>query len=148
MFCHTEMPVLPGILARNDLTKCPAIQGFDWTNPVFAGSPILLITHMITDRIGFHSVLLPLLIIIIIVKVLDLGKLHHCKNSENRLHQLSCVISVIVENKPHAHLKKMNSKSSRFLSPVSKVSARNVWEHQVLVGAQTRRKIKKKGLHF
>ena len=112
------------------------------------GRPILLITRMITDRIGFHSVLLPLLIIIIIIKVLDLGKLHHCKNSENRLHQLSCVISVIVENKPHAHLKTMNSKSSRFLSPVSKVSARNVWEHQVLVGAHTQRKIKKKGLHF
>ena len=70
MFCHTEMPVLPGILARNDLTKCPAIQGFDWTNPVFAGSPILLITHMITDRIGFHSVLLPLLIIIIIIIII------------------------------------------------------------------------------
>ena len=30
------------------------------------GRPILLITCMITDRIGLHSVLLPLLIIIII----------------------------------------------------------------------------------
>ena len=32
------------------------------------GRPILLITHMITDRIGLHSVLLPLQIIIIITK--------------------------------------------------------------------------------
>ena len=35
------------------------------------GCPILLITRMITDRIGLHSVLLPLLIIIIIVKITD-----------------------------------------------------------------------------
>ena len=32
------------------------------------GRPILLITRMITDRIGLHSVLLPLLIIIIITQ--------------------------------------------------------------------------------
>ena len=31
------------------------------------GRPILLITRMITDRIGLHSVLLPLLIITIII---------------------------------------------------------------------------------
>ena len=31
------------------------------------GRPILLITRMITDRIGLHSVLLPLLINIIII---------------------------------------------------------------------------------
>ena len=31
------------------------------------GRPILLITRMITDRIGLHLVLLPLLIIIIII---------------------------------------------------------------------------------
>ena len=31
------------------------------------GCPILLITRMITDRIGLHLVLLPLLIIIIII---------------------------------------------------------------------------------
>ena len=31
---------------------------------------ILLITHMITDRIGLHSVLLPLLIIIFILLLL------------------------------------------------------------------------------
>ena len=30
------------------------------------GRPILLITRMITDRIGLHSVLLPLLILVII----------------------------------------------------------------------------------
>ena len=30
--------------------------------PPLRGRPILLITHMITDRIGLHSVLLPLLI--------------------------------------------------------------------------------------
>ena len=36
------------------------------------GCPILLITRMITDRIGLHLVLLPLLIIIIIiVKITD-----------------------------------------------------------------------------
>ena len=35
------------------------------------GCLILLITRMITDRIGLHSVLLPLLIIIIIVKITD-----------------------------------------------------------------------------
>ena len=34
------------------------------------GRPILLITRMITDRIGLHSVLLPLLIIIIIIYLL------------------------------------------------------------------------------
>ena len=33
------------------------------------GRPILLITRMITDRIGLHSVRLPLLIIIIIALV-------------------------------------------------------------------------------
>ena len=33
------------------------------------GRPILLITRMITDRIGLHLVLLPLLIIIIIITI-------------------------------------------------------------------------------
>ena len=33
------------------------------------GRPILLITSMITDRIGLHLVLLPLLIIIIIIVI-------------------------------------------------------------------------------
>ena len=34
------------------------------------GRPILLITRMITDRIGLHSVLLPWLIIIIIIIII------------------------------------------------------------------------------
>ena len=34
------------------------------------GRPILLITRMITDRIGLHSVLLPLLIIITIIIII------------------------------------------------------------------------------
>ena len=34
------------------------------------GRPILLITSMITDRIGLYSVLLPLLIIIIIIIII------------------------------------------------------------------------------
>ena len=34
-----------------------------WLNPPLCGRPILLITRTITDRIGLHSVLLPLLII-------------------------------------------------------------------------------------
>ena len=34
------------------------------------GRPILLITHMITDRIGLHAVLLPLLIIIVIIIII------------------------------------------------------------------------------
>ena len=33
------------------------------------GRPILLITHMITDRIGLHSVLLPLLITYVLFSV-------------------------------------------------------------------------------
>ena len=39
------------------------------------GRPILLITRMITDRTGLHSVLLPLLIIItiIIIIIMDTG---------------------------------------------------------------------------
>jgi len=35
------------------------------------GRPILLITRMITDRIGLHSVLLPLLISIISINRVD-----------------------------------------------------------------------------
>ena len=34
------------------------------------GRPILLITHTITDRIGLHAVLLPLLITIIIIIII------------------------------------------------------------------------------
>ena len=40
------------------------------------GRPILLITRMITDRIGLHSVLLPLLIIIIIITQRFIRNLH------------------------------------------------------------------------
>ena len=36
------------------------------------GRPILLITRMITDRIGLHSVLLPLLITVIIINIITI----------------------------------------------------------------------------
>ena len=38
--------------------------------PPLRGRPILFITRMITDQIGLHSALLPLLIIIIIIIII------------------------------------------------------------------------------
>ena len=41
------------------------------------GRPILLIIRMITDRIGLHSVLLPLLIIISIIIIITIITCNH-----------------------------------------------------------------------
>ena len=46
------------------LSKLRARHSYLGERSELRGRPILLITRMITDRIGLHSVLLPLLIII------------------------------------------------------------------------------------
>ena len=50
------------------------------------GRPILLIIRMITDRIGLHSVLLPLLIIISIIIIITIIT---CNNLEGLLEAMT-----------------------------------------------------------
>ena len=50
------------------------------------GRPILLIIRMITDRIGLHSVLLPLLIIISIIIIITVIT---CNNLEGLLEAMT-----------------------------------------------------------
>ena len=74
------------------------------------------------------------------------GKLHHCQTVETW--SILCVISVIVENIPHAYheIICIQWKSSRFLSPVSTVSPRNAWDNGRRFEEDTRKK--KKTLSF
>ena len=51
-----------------------------------------------------------------------------------------CVISVIVENKPHAY----HETQGLFLSPVFAFVARNAWDHDPPFGEDTRKKKKEK----
>ena len=50
------------------------------------GRPILLIIRMITDRIGLHSVLLPLLIIISVIIIITIIT---CNNLEGLLEAMT-----------------------------------------------------------
>ena len=102
-------------------------------------------------QISLQIMLLPILIRIhkyTKIKGLESGKITSLPNSYKR-DQLTCVISVIAENKPHAGITRLvciQQKPSRFISPVSTVSARNAWDHCRPI-EEDRRKNKKR-VHF
>ena len=78
------------------------------------------------------------------IKGLESGKITSLPNSQKR-DQLTYVISVIAEYKPHAHheTRLHTTKPSRFLSPVSTVSAKNAWDDGRPIEEDRRKKTKK-----
>ena len=74
------------------------------------------------------------------IKGLNSRKMTSLPNSQNVINFVRhLLISVVVENKPHAY----HDTHGLFLSPVFTVAARNAWDHDPPFGEATRKKKEK-----
>ena len=82
------------------------------------GRPILLITRMITDRIGLHSVLLPLLITTVAHKCNGETKSHGKTHFNSRHHKIN------LQSNETSRQNKINSRQNNINSRQNKISSR------------------------